>query len=137
MNELSSRSYEVLTTLDQPEVIPSDGLCEEEAEIAQQLAKKGYLEVHILVLPGQEEAFYGCHGLVGYRTNAAGREALRLRKDHLHSLDQKAKQHSKERAQDRRRSWWQFWLGLFIGWVLGGITFQEVISLLIAWFKSF
>lgn len=29
----------------------------------------------------------------------------------------------KRYRQTARRSWWQFWLGLLIGWILGGFTF--------------
>lgn len=53
-----------------------------------------------------------------------------------HRAEDAAKEAAKEakaeglRVKDTRRSWWQFFLGLFLGWVLGGITPQEVWNLI-------
>lgn len=64
-----------------------------------------------------------------YRLTIAG-------KDKLSAFCKKREQESKQRAEadaqehkadrlrvkEARRSWWQFWLGLLIGWILGNIT---------------
>jgi len=38
------------------------------------------------------------------------------------------------RKNDTRRSWWQFVLGLFLGWILGGILPQDVWNTIRNWF---
>lgn len=68
---------------------------------------------------------------------------------HDEGLSRKREQEAKKRAQqdaekdeqrrlrtnDIWRSWWQFFLGLVLGWLLGGFTPQEVFQWLVSLFK--
>ncbi len=64
-----------------------------------------------------------------------GRVALAAEEEIRRSLNHQAKEKAQENAErkaervnDVRRSWWQFWFGLLIGWLLGGVTFEEVFT---------
>lgn len=63
--------------------------------------------------------------------------ALASEKEERDRFDREADQKANDRAEnnrrytkDVRRSWWQFFLGLFFGWILGGFTFGEAVALL-------
>lgn len=77
-----------------------------------------------------------------YSVSKAGLAYLEQRKE----LAQKnaaeyAKEKAKEakddrlRARDARRSWWQFALGLILGWILGGFTFREFLDWMMGLFR--
>jgi hypothetical protein len=57
-----------------------------------------------------------------------------------HRAEDSAKEAAKKaeakglRKNDTRRSWWQFVLGLFLGWILGGILPQDVWNTIRNWF---
>lgn len=56
---------------------------------------------------------------------------------HLSQAQQHAQQEANEEARDHRnaaRSWWQFLLGLLIGWLLGCFTPQEVWNVIFTFF---
>lgn len=62
-----------------------------------------------------------------------GYEALSAYEEQLRRLGEQAKEKANQDAQkkawrlaDVRRSWFQFFLGLLLGWVLGGFTAQDV-----------
>lgn len=66
------------------------------------------------------------------RVSSAGWAALAARQEQLDQLRDEAKRKTNDQAREesgrlaeKRRSWWQFWLGLFLGWFLGGFTPQE------------
>lgn len=95
-----------------------------------------YLEAQGLV-DCRDKLRNGCSPLTQpiYSISKAGLVYLEQRKE----LAQKnAAEHAKEkakeakddrlRAQDARRSWWQFALGLILGWILGGFTFREFLD---------
>lgn len=47
----------------------------------------------------------------------------------LHQLEKQAQQQARANSQQQRsyrHSWWQFFLGVFLGWLLGGFTPQQV-----------
>ena len=68
------------------------------------------------------------------RIEPTGYTALQAHEEELERLEQEAKQQAdgntkekQEKAADTRRSWWQFWLGILLGWLLGGITFEDFV----------
>ena len=72
-----------------------------------------------------------------YTLTLEGRERLALLEDELKEkaqkeADDRAKDNNEKRWRSRaaRRSWWQFALGLLIGWILGGYTFKEFLDLI-------
>lgn len=101
-------------------------LSDEERLIAPELKSKGWIRLYI---DGSAEITPG------------GRLALLTHQEELARLEKEAKQHAEEKAEEHRenvvqarRSWLQFWLGLFIGWVLGGFTFNEFVTFVIGLF---
>lgn len=67
--------------------------------------------------------------------DAENKELERLRQKAEKESAQSAKQDASERRA-ARRSWWQFWLGLLMGWILGGFTAREAFTWLAALFQG-
>lgn len=70
-----------------------------------------------------------------------GVEALRQEDGRLAAAKEAAKdakeqsqREAEEKAEEKSRSWWQFGLGLFLGWLLGCITPGDVIDFFVGLF---
>lgn len=68
----------------------------------------------------------------------AGYAALQAHEEELERLEKEAEQQAqetakqdREKAADIRRSWVQFGLGLLLGWILGGFTFDEAVRFIL------
>ena len=101
-------------------------MSQDDYQLAQSLRKEGLVSV----------SKYGDFSITSKGLSVLDEHDRRLKQKAENQARKRSKQHADEaeaerlRIQDIRRSWWQFWLGLLLGWILGGFTFQDFWNLI-------
>ena len=92
------------------------------------LVSQGWLAEARLPPEGDPDFPYGVRL---YKITSAGIEVL-------NQFREKTKEESEQKAKEKRRALWgelKFWIGLFLGWLLGGFTPKEVFRFLFGFFQ--
>lgn len=127
MGILSAESARILEFLESSGEVPEDKLPEGYAmDLLPHLVSSRLVKKVSILAPSAEPEYP--HGLWAYQIDSAGIEVLNQFRD-------EAKKEAKENSQQKRRAFWgavKFWVGLILGWVLGGFTPKEVFG----WIRS-
>lgn len=123
----SPESLKVLKALNVPYPIPEDRLPKNvNLSLIPFLLERELVKKISLVPPGREDEYP--YGLWAYIIDSAGLEVLQ-------EADEELQKEAKQDAKDKRRYFFErveFWLGILIGWFLGGFTPETVFS----WIKE-
>ena len=121
MDAPSNETLKILKVLNTPYPTPEDKLPSGyDWSLLPNLVSIHWVKKVSLVHPNREPDYP--HGLWGYITDSAGKEVLYAADDH-------AQKESAQDAKERRRYIFErieFWIGLLVGWLLGGLTPKEV-----------
>ncbi len=123
MDVISSESKKILEYLSTVDAVPEDNLPSGyEWALLPFLVSKYWVKKFSVLQPNMEPDYP--HGLWAYAIDSAGKEVLQAAND-------QAKHEAKQNAKDHRRYIWrriEFFVGLFIGWLLGGFTPKEAFA---------
>lgn len=117
----SQETVKLLEAFSRQEQITGDCLPEGvELRLLQNAIDSKWINASALLPPGREPDYP--HGLMVYSLSSSGREVLNEARD-------EAEEEAKQDRKQKRRAFWnvvKFWVGLLVGWALGGFTPKEV-----------
>lgn len=127
---LSNESVRVLSAFRENTEFTEDRLpADVNLSLLRNLIDEGAIKENWLLPPGRESDYP--HGLRIYQLTSLGHEILC-------QFDERSKKEAKQNAKENRRAFWsaiKFWVGLILGWILGGFTPQEVFGWLVEFFR--
>ena len=118
---LTDIEYRILERLCSGEIKSTKELPGDDQPFVREFQKKGWINVRIFGIYVVDPV---AETLLQEYDDALEKKAQESAEQNANEEIRRSREASL-RSADIRRDWWMLWLGLFIGWLLGGFTPQE------------